>query len=147
MTTGPDRNERISGVQNKSDTRSPCREIFFRHGASSRSRGWTGDRRREETPRHETRDRSPVSCPVSRVFLLTAARTGIPRHGKSSMWCKTRAAHRTLLLPPRAWAHAWGKYRVFLFSMTSRTRACFAFAAAHQSDLLFDLDRYSECSA
>ena len=28
------------------------------------------------------------------------------------MWCKTRAAHRTLLLLPRAWAHAWGKHRV-----------------------------------
>jgi hypothetical protein len=33
------------------------------------------------------------------------------------MWCKTRAADRTLVLPPRARAHAWGKYRVFLYSI------------------------------
>ena len=37
------------------------------------------------------------------------------------MWCKTRAAHRTLVLPSRAWAHAWGKYRVYLFSMAGKT--------------------------
>src|SRR5205823_997944 len=58
--------------------------------------------------------------PSGAGVIGTAARTGFPRHGKSSMWCKTRAAHRTPVLPLRAWARAWGKYRVFLFSMTNK---------------------------
>ena len=47
--------------------------------------------------------------PAGAGVIGTAARTGFPRHGKSSMWCKTRAAHRTPVLPRRAWAHALGE--------------------------------------
>jgi hypothetical protein len=69
---------------------------------------------------HVLADNAAV-LPAGAGVIGTAARTAFPWHGKSSMWCKTRAAHRTPVLPPRAWAHAWGKYRVFLFSRTSKS--------------------------
>src|SRR5439155_13831027 len=59
--------------------------------------------------------------PAGAGIIGTAARTGFPRHGKSSMWCKARAAHRTPVPAATGVGARLRKYRVFLFSMPSKT--------------------------